>query len=512
MSRATATAARAAALATCVGVSYFTARAFYFLAFQRGFWQQPQPLELAAIPFGQFLVLSAVRFSIPTAARPLRSSSWTTRLVGRPRATAAALGALCLIVYNANARLVSAPDAIPARLLPLSLLGTGRLDLDPFAAFLRRYENLAAVYTTSPQGHLVSRYPVVVPLAVAPLFVPATRAWLARGRDLDAVLPLLDASEKLAASLLAALSVAAMFFLLRRHAAPSTCLLLTLVYAFATQTWIIGSQALYQHGLSELLLAALLLCLPQATRRAACGAGVCAGLLVATRPTNVFFALPALLFAAVHQPRRLPYFAAPALAIAALLGGYNVHIFGAPLGGYQSFATHEYGAAQPTHSTLAGTVGLLLSTRGLLWFAPFFLFLARLPSAPLRQPTAALLWFFLPAAALQVVFYGGYFGWFGGDTYGPRFLTDMTPLLVLALAPVVDDLRGAGRVAFAALALFAVEVQAIGAFCFPKGRSYAHHDFWNPARLQFIEELHGRPASPDLPRRLLALDVDRPAR
>ncbi len=106
------------------------------------------------------------------------------------------------------------------------------------------------------------------------------------------------------------------------------------------------------------------------------------------------------------------------------------------------------------------------------------------------------------AAIGQVLLFGSWFDWTGGESYGPRFLTDMTPVLILGLAPVVDDLRASGRVAFAALALFAAEVQAIGAFCFPKGRSVTHQQFWNPARLQFVEELHGRIAAPELARRL----------
>ena len=45
-----------------------------------------------------------------------------------------------------------------------------------------------------------------------------------------------------------------MFLLLRRRAQARLAFLLTLVFAFGTTTWVIGSQALWQHGLGELLI------------------------------------------------------------------------------------------------------------------------------------------------------------------------------------------------------------------------------------------------------------------
>ena len=65
--------------------------------------------------------------------------------------------------------------------------------------------------------------------------------------------------EKLSASLVAALSAALLYRLLRRRAAPPVALLLTLAYAYGTTTWVISSQALWQHGMAELLVIGALL-------------------------------------------------------------------------------------------------------------------------------------------------------------------------------------------------------------------------------------------------------------
>src|SRR5207247_7427336 len=60
--------------------------------------------------------------------------------------------------------------------------------------------------------------------------------------------------DKLIAATLAAASVAFFFLLLDRLTTRRNAVLLTAVYAFATSTWTISSQALWQHSGGELLL------------------------------------------------------------------------------------------------------------------------------------------------------------------------------------------------------------------------------------------------------------------
>src|SRR5215813_10477695 len=61
--------------------------------------------------------------------------------------------------------------------------------------------------------------------------------------------------------LIAALSVVAFLALAERLASARTALQLTIIYAFGSETWTISSQALWQHGASELLITLALLCL-----------------------------------------------------------------------------------------------------------------------------------------------------------------------------------------------------------------------------------------------------------
>ena len=61
--------------------------------------------------------------------------------------------------------------------------------------------------------------------------------------------------QKLSASLIASISVLFVYLSLKELINRRTAILVALIYAFATNTWTISSQALWQHGLVELFLA-----------------------------------------------------------------------------------------------------------------------------------------------------------------------------------------------------------------------------------------------------------------
>ena len=72
--------------------------------------------------------------------------------------------------------------------------------------------------------------------------------------------------EKISASFLASLA-SVLIFLVLRHENNRWSLPLAVAFAFGTNTWMISSQALWQHGTGELLIAlALLLAVGRASR------------------------------------------------------------------------------------------------------------------------------------------------------------------------------------------------------------------------------------------------------
>ena len=153
------------------------------------------------------------------------------------------------------------------------------------------------------------------------------------------------------------------------------------------------------------------------------------------------------------------FLAAGALPVGLLLA-YNLGVVGHIAGAYALIAAPNFFK----HNVIEGVAGLLFSpTRGLFVFSPFLLFvLIFLPLALRDRSTRALTALIGGAVVLQLIFYG-VADWRQGISFGPRWQTDMVPILVWMLPPVVGALSATGRVAFG-VAGASVAIQVIGAF------------------------------------------------
>src|SRR5947209_7622594 len=202
------------------------------------------------------------------AARPDVLSRRSRRR--RDATICALLGLIAFLIYNANLRSISAADSYAARYLPFSIWRHQSLVLDPIVTAVAQGRKLptsqgqvdTAFWITKGRGdHFISLYPVVLPVIIAPLYLPVIPYLDGKGWDALQVDNVARIMEKLCASLLAAASVMLLYLLLRRRSEPGTAALLTLVFAFGTTTWVISSQALWMHGLGELSIVATLLLL-----------------------------------------------------------------------------------------------------------------------------------------------------------------------------------------------------------------------------------------------------------
>ncbi|MFL6193170.1 MAG: hypothetical protein ACJ75H_03280, partial [Thermoanaerobaculia bacterium] len=373
------------------------------------------------------------------------------------------IGLCCLLVYNANRRAISAGDTYPARYLPFAIWQYHSLVLDPVATLTAQGRGDTAFWMVpAPGGHTISLYPVVLPVLIAPLYLPAVGYLHLRGWTDARLDHMAKVMEKLSASLVAALSAALLYLLLRRRAAAPIALLLTLAYAFGTTTWVISSQALWQHGMAELLvIGALLLLTAQCTAPRALAAGLLIGLIAANRPPDVILAAVLGAYGLFWAGRRAALLVAAAALPMGLVLLYNLGVADHFAGGYGRVGKATFFQ----HDPLSGLGGLLFSpTRGLFVFSPFLLFLVlawrRLPrDRGERGLTLAL----SAAVVLQLLLYAKA-DWRGGISWGPRYMTDLLPVLLWMLAPVVVALRGFGRTVFLLAVGVAVAIEAIGAF------------------------------------------------
>jgi hypothetical protein len=379
------------------------------------------------------------------------------------------VGLCCLLVYNANGRAISAGDAFPARYLPFAIWRYHSILLDPVATLTAqgRDRSMAFWMVRLPDGHIISLYPVVLPVLVAPLYLPAVGYLHLKGWTDERLDHTARVMEKLSASLVAALSASLLYLLLRRRAAVPIALLLTLAYAFGTTTWVISSQALWQHGMAELLvIGTLLLLTAPCTAPRALAAGLLCGLIASNRPPDVVLAAVLGAYGLFWAGRRAALLAAAALPTGLVLL-YNLGVADRLAGGYGWSGNASFFQ----HDLLSGLGGLLFSpTRGLFVFSPFLLFLVlawrHLPRDIGERGERSERGLSLAIAAgvvLQLLLYA-LTDWRAGVSWGPRFLTDLLPLLVWMLVPVVAALRGLGRVCFLLAVGAAVAIEAIGAF------------------------------------------------
>jgi hypothetical protein len=430
------------------------------------------------------------------------------------------LGLCCFFVYNLNLRQIGSGDTVPARYLPLTLWRYHTLDLDANARWVAHGHSMIpdrnrpagaegkvtyfepwAYWTVRTREHqLASLYPVVTPLLVAPLYLPAV-IWLnAHGWEQPHVDRVAELMEKVSASLLASIASVLMFLVLRREGLRWG-LPLAIAFAFGTNTWMISSQALWQHGAGELLIAlALLLVISSGSpvRHALLGA-VCV-FMVANRPPDALVAGAIVLFTFWSRRRSaLWLLAGAALPLAALLY-YNLDFIGHYAGGY---ALGKNPNKEFFKLNWSGVAGLLVSpTRGLLVFSPFLIFIPWGLIRRLRTPGSRGLAVALSiAVAAQFLLYSQA-DWRAGVAWGPRWLTDLLPIMVWMLAPVPLLLRPLARGLLIGAMVASVGVQTIGAFWYTKAsdvRIYAGdpasmRGAWNPRNVPFLIELrHPRP-------------------
>ena len=228
-----------------------------------------------------------------------------------------------MILYLANGVTKWSGDTVPARYLPLSILREGNFDLNEFE-FL--YAQGIPYYLRHLNSRYVSYYPVGPAIAALPFYlIPA----------LGGVPPtdkLIEDLEKLAAASIVALSACILYLVLRRLASRRVSLLLTVIYALGTSSFSVSSQALWQHGPSQLALTIGLYSLIRGRKEPVwIGlAGFSLAFAIICRPTDLLLILPLSAYVMLYHRPQMGKF---------LLGGmlpglfqlwYNYAYFGDP--------------------------------------------------------------------------------------------------------------------------------------------------------------------------------------
>lgn len=334
-----------------------------------------------------------------------------------------------------------------------ALVFRGTLTLDPPIVWGE------VVRTSSPYGLGASLVYAPLLLLLAPLFlaVPGLQAvpfapGVARNPALYANLPYLLGS--LVNPLITIATACGVLRLARRAGlSEGWAAVAALCYGMASPAAAYARFDFAQPLVALCLVAALLLLLRPSPAPLAAGGWL--ALAVSTRPEVVLLALPLAAWGAHGASARRGRVAAclggpPLLALAAHLG-----LTWLRCGAMFDPTYHSPADFSPLRALREGLPGLLVSPgRGLLWFFPASALLAAGARALLRAAAPEARRLGEASAALVVLslaLYGAFRVWWGGWSWGPRFLVPIVPFLVLC-AVAWASTSASRRRAFLALA------------------------------------------------------------
>lgn len=405
---------------------------------------------------------------------------------------------LTFIIYNLNFRNIDSADTLATSLLPFAILDTHVPWLTASSPLIRP-ENIVSFISRS--NNLYSVYPIVTPVLVTPLYVIPYIAMMALHIPLDmsnsTCFLIVFVMEKIAASFITSAALVVFFAGLKEIVRKNIALITTLILAFGTCMWSINSQALWQHGMIALLFSILFYLVvrneKQEDFRIYILLGICSALLVFTRPSDMFLALPTFVYTAF---RKRPYFLTYCVSgiITALpFLMYNESAAGNIFGGYGSLLSEfSFGFQALVH--LAGV--LISPNRGLFIYTPIALLsllgILKIKSRIKNPELQRLFYCFGIVFILEILVYSTFNCWWAGTTYGPRFFSGSLPLIFILAGIFLDSLGDSDNndrrdsasarivcLVIVSLILWSVFVQIVGAFYYPNGN-------WNDSPSTFM--------------------------
>ena len=402
-------------------------------------------------------------------------------------------------------------DVAPASYLPTSLILSHSVYFDESASSILNPDLTYAFPQVN--GHYVSRFPIVTPVLITPIYGLSYFLYTLLNIPLGAsdFLILAKPLAKTSAAVITALAGVLVYVTGKELFSKKIAILTTFIFAFATSTWSIGSQSLWQHGMVELLLIAMICLIVKNEKRNSWGyillLGIVSGLFVFNRPPDAVLLIPVLAYMVWYQRSDLHYY-----LLGGLFGGlpflwYNVSVFGNVFGGYaenlslftlsMNFVQHYVGLL------IAPNVGLLLFCPVLIVSVMGFLKVRDSADSAIRN----ILLLFGPVILLQILVYSFFTLWASTAAYcfGPRFLSGFIPVLCIYTGFFLNDLFGARNQPQPELAkkivtgvvvvliVLSVAIQGIGTFLYgwtsEENQTMDDERAWDPSDSVIINSL-----------------------
>ena len=249
-------------------------------------------------------------------------------------------------------------------------------------------------------------------------------------------------------------------FLSRRRA-----IVLALLFAYGTAAWSTGSRALWQHGPEMLMIAIAIYLL--VTNRVPWSA-IPLVLAYFIRPTGGIAVALIGLYVVAHRRGEFGKWLLLAAATIAPFLAYDFALYRQPLQPYftqQGFLKPTLENVQPFLVALAGQA--VSPSRGVLIYSPFFVFsLVGFWMAIRRNWQIPLTYYLGAIVVLHWIAISAFADWTAGHCFGARYFSDVTPIFIFFLIPVLNEwpsFHRATRAAFVFTALLAVGIHLRGA-------------------------------------------------
>ena len=386
---------------------------------------------------------------------------------------------LIYIVYNTVTRIDWSGDVFPAVYLPISLIVKRTIYFDSLNIVSGLNPNLAYAFPLV-NGHYVSLFPIVTPVLITPVYLVSYMLYTVFQIPFDTTSIMILA--KTSATIIATLSCVFIYLTAKELFSKKTALITVLIYAFATSTWSVSSQALWQHGTVELLLILMIYLVirneREPSRNTIIFLGLLTGLFLFNRPPDAVLLLPIIGYVVWYERQNLPVYAISAVVTGLPFLVYNLSIFGNVFGGYkQNLVLFIF-----SFDCIRNFAGLLIAPNvGQLIFSPVlilsvfgYLKINSIPSERIRQVLSV----FGPVIVLEILVYSFFGGWDSSVaySYGQRFLTGFVPVLTIFIGIVVNEYFIAGpkssrtqavQTVIILLVVVSVIIQAIGVFLYP---------------------------------------------
>jgi len=355
---------------------------------------------------------------------------------------------LLFIAYNTVTGIgIISGDAAPASFLPASILMNHNLNFD-YNPLLVSDPGLSYAFPLI-NGHYVSLFPIVTPILITPVYGISYVICNVFSIPLSPAGFLILA--KTAASVIAALAGVFFYLASKELFSQKVALAATCIFAFATSTWSIGSQELWQHGTVELLLISLIYLTVRNEKKEGTIhillLGIVSGLFIFNRPPDSVLLIPVVFYIFWYQKAKLIHYIS-----GGIIGGlpflyYNYSVFGNVFGGYNEnirfFILGSEFIKNYIGLLVAPNVGLFIFCPVLILSVAGFLTLWQMHTSKIQQ----VLLGFGPVIVLQVLVYS-FFSLWGSSAeycYGPRFLTGFVPVLGLYTGFFLNSYFGTPR-------------------------------------------------------------------